>query len=306
MKYKTKEKLISFGLLSPSIIGLGIFVYWFIYRTIRISLIDWNNITNMLRGVENFVGLENFRNIFSSSRFITGLWNNLFFLAFFIIGSLTIGITLSVFLNDKPRGYFIFQNIYLFPMAISFVVTGTVWRWIFAPGTADYPRGINLLLTRIGFENLRWGWFTSTESIGLFNIALIAVIIAATWQFSGYTMAMWLAGLRGIPEQLIEAAKIDGASKWQIFTNILFPMQKAITLSAVILLAHIALKAFDLVYVMTGSGPNNVTDIPAVFMFETTFRSNRYSDGAAAALVLLVLVGVLIIPYLINTFGEES
>ncbi len=306
MKYKTKEKLISVGLLSPTIIGLGIFVYGFIWRTIRISTIDWNNITNMLRGIENFVGLDNFRNIFTSTRFITGLWNNIFFLIFFIIGSLTIGITLSVFLNDKPKGHFIFQNIYLFPMAISFVVTGTVWRWIFAPGTEDFPRGINLLLTNIGLENLRWGWFTSTEGIGLFNVALIAVIVAAIWQFSGYTMAMWLAGLRGIPEQLIEAARIDGASKWQIFSKILFPMQKAITLSAVILLAHIALKAFDLVYVMTGSGPRNVTDIPAVFMFETTFRSNRYSDGAAIALVLLVLVGVLIIPYLVHSFREDS
>ena len=191
-------------------------------------------------------------------------------------------------------------------MAVSFVVTGTIWRWIFSPGTLpDNPYGLNLLFDKLGLTGLQWSWFTSTESILFFNIALIPIIIAAIWQFSGYTMAMWLAGLRGIDEQLIEAARIDGASKWQIFTKILFPIQKPITLSAVIVLAHISLKAFALIYAMTGSGPNNVTDIPAVYMFEATFRANRYSTGSSIAIILLIMVGVLIIPYLVNSFKEE-
>jgi glucose/mannose transport system permease protein len=230
----------------------------------------------------------------------------LYFTIFFIVGCLAIGILLSLILNNKPKGGYIFQNLYLFPMAISFVVTGTVWRWIFSPGRlpAD-PRGINLLLSHLGLEKLQWSWFTSTFSFLHFNVALVAVIIAAVWQYSGYTMAMWLAGLRGIDEQLVEAARIDGASKWQIFTKILFPIQKPITLSAIIVLAHVSLKAFALIYAMTGSGPNNVTDIPAVYMFEATFRSNRYSTGSAIAIVLLMMVGLLIIPYLINSFKED-
>lgn len=307
MKYKTKEKLLSLSILSPSIIAVAIFVYGFIFKTLQISLIDWNSFSKLLAGKMDFVGLKNYIDLFQDPRFQTDLWNTLYFTLLFILGSLIVGIFLSLILNEKPKGSIIFQNIYLFPMAISFVVTGTVWRWIFSPGTLpNNPYGINLLFQKFGLDLFQWRWFTSTTSILYFNIALIPVIIAAIWQFSGYTMAMWLAGLRGIPEQIIEAAKIDGASKWQIFTKILFPMQIPITLSAIIILAHVSLKAFTLIYTMTGSGPNNVTDIPAIYMFEATFRSNRYSTGSSIAIVLLIMVGLLIIPYLINNLKRRD
>lgn len=307
MKQRTKNLLISLGLLSPSIILVGVFVYGFIARTVQISFLDWNTFSKLMKAEKDYVGLKNYIRLFMDSRFQTDLWNTLFFTAFFIMGSLAIGILLSILLNNRPKGSYIFQNIYLFPMAISFVVTGTVWRWIFSPGTLpNNPYGMNLLFEKLGLTSLQWRWFTSTESFFFFNIALIPVVIAAIWQFSGYTMAMWLAGLRGMDEQLIEAAKIDGASPWQVFRYILFPIQKPITLSAVIILAHVSLKAFALIYSMTGSGPNNVTDIPAVYMFEATFRSNRYSFGSSIAIILLILVGLLIIPYLINSFREES
>lgn len=306
MKRKHKETLTSLAILSPSIITLGIFVYGFIGRSIQISLLDWNTFAKFMMKVKDYVGLDNYIRLFQEDRFQKDLWNTLYFTLFFILGCLIIGIILSVILNNKPKGSYIFQNIYLFPMALSFVVTGTVWRWIFAPGRLPAsPSGINRLFEQLGLEFLQWEWFTSTFSVFHFNVALIAVIIAAVWQYSGYTMAMWLAGLRGIDEQLIEAARIDGASKWQIFTKILFPLQKPITLSAVIVLAHVSLKAFALIYSMTGSGPNNVTDIPAVYMFEATFRSNRYSTGSAIAIVLLIMVGMLIIPYLVNSFKED-
>lgn len=306
MKRKHKESLTSLAILSPSIITLAIFVYGFISRSVQISLLDWNTFAKFIQKAKDYVGLENYISLFKEARFQTDLWNTLYFTLFFIIGCLAIGILLSLILNNKPKGSYFFQNLYLFPMAISFVVTGTVWRWIFAPGRLPKsPRGINLLFESLGLESLQWGWFTSTFSFFNFNVAFIAIIIAAVWQYSGYTMAMWLAGLRGIDQQLIEAAKIDGASKWQVFTQILFPIQKPITLSAIIVLAHVSLKAFALIYAMTGSGPNNVTDIPAVYMFEATFRSNRYSTGSAIAIVLLMMVGVLIIPYLINSFKEE-
>ena len=307
MKQKTKNLLISLGLLSPSIVLVGIFVYGFIGQTMQISFLDWNTFSKLLRAEKDYVGIKNYINLFMDPRFQTDLWNTLFFTSFFIIGSLTIGILLSILLNNRPKGGYLFQNIYLFPMAISFVVTGTVWRWIFSPGTLpNNPYGINLLFDKLGLTSLQWGWFTSTESVFFFNIALIPVIIAAIWQFSGYTMAMWLAGLRGMDEQLVEAAKIDGASPWQVFRYILFPIQKPITLSAVIILAHVSLKAFALIYSMTGSGPNNVTDIPATYMVEATSRSNTYSTGASIAIILLMLVGLLIIPYLVNSFREES
>ena len=306
MKRKHKETLTSLGILSPTIITIAVFVYGFIGRSIQISLLDWDTFAKFMQKTKDYVGLENYIQLFQEARFQTDLWNTLYFTLFFILGCLTIGIALSLILNNRPKGGYLFQNLYLFPMAISFVVTGTVWRWIFAPGNLpSSPSGINKLFEQLGLAELQWQWFISTESVLYFNLALIPVIIAAVWQFSGYTMAMWLAGLRGIDEQLIEAAEIDGASRWQIFTQILFPIQKPITLSAVIVLAHVSLKAFALIYSMTGSGPNNVTDIPAVYMFEATFRSNRYSTGSAIAIVLLMMVGLLIIPYLVNSFKEE-
>jgi glucose/mannose transport system permease protein len=306
VKRKTEETLISLAILSPTIITIGVFVYGFIGRSVQISILDWNNFGNFIRKAKEYVGLDNYIGLFKEARFQTDLWNTLYFTLFFIIGCLVIGIILSLILNNKPKGGYLFQNLFLFPMALSFVVTGTVWRWFFSPGRpGTNPHGINLLFQQLGLDNLQWGWFTSTSSIFNFNVALIAVIVAAIWQYSGYTMAMWLAGLRGIDEQLIEAARIDGASKWQIFSKILFPMQIPITLSAVIVLAHVSLKAFALIYSMTGSGPNNVTDIPAVYMFEATFRSNRYSTGSAIAIVLLIMVGLLIIPYLVHSFKEE-
>ncbi len=307
IKQKTRERLLSLALLSPSLIAITIFVYGFIAQTIQISFLDWNSFINLLQNKKVYVGLKNYLELFEDPRFQTDLWNTLYFTLFFIVGSIAIGILLAMILNEKPRGGIIFQNIYLFPLALSFVVTGTVWRWIFSPGTLpDNPYGINLLFQKIGLSSLQWGWFTNTNSFLFFNLALIPVIIAAIWQYSGYTMAMWLAGLKGIPEQLIEAARIDGASKWQIFVKIIFPIQRPITLSAIIVLAHVSLKAFALVYNMTGSGPNNVTDIPAIYMFEATFRANRYSTGSGIAVIMLLMVGLLIIPYLFNVIFKKE
>lgn len=223
-----------------------------------------------------------------------------------MFGCLFIGIILAILLDKGLKGSGVFQNIFLFPMALSFVVTGTVWSWIFAPGTfPGDPQGINLLFKIIGLEGLQWKWYTSTTSIFNFNLALIPVIIAGVWQLSGYTMAMYLAGLRGIPATLTEAAQVDGATGWQTFWKVKFPILRPITLSAMIILGHISLKIFDLVYAMTGSGPNNVTDVPSIYMFETTFRANRYATGSAIAIIMLAMVAVVIIPYLVSAFRKE-
>jgi glucose/mannose transport system permease protein len=129
-------------------------------------------------------------------------------------------------------------------------------------------------------------------------LALIAVVIAAVWQLSGFAMAMYLAGLRAIPEEIREAARVDGANEWQVFRKVILPQLRPITLSVIIILGHISLKIFDLIYAMTGPGAMFVTDMPGVYMFETTFRGNHYAQGAAIAVIMLILVCALIIPYL--------
>jgi len=302
-----KNTLIGALVVGPSIIAIAIFVYGFIAWTVRVSFSNWNSFSALLRGVYKFVGLRNYQRLFNDIRFQTDLWNTLFFTSFFLLGCIALGLLLAVLVDKGLKGSRIFQNIFLFPMALSFVVTGTVWSWIFAPGTLpNDPQGINLLFHNLGLDKLIWGWYTSTTRIGHFNLALIPVIIAAVWQLSGYTMAMYLAGLRGIPNSLVEAAKVDGATEWQVFWKVKLPLLKPITLSAMIVLGHISLKIFDLVFSMTGSGPNFVTDVPAIYMFELTFRSNRYAMGSAIAIIMLVMVAAVIVPYLLNAIRKEA
>jgi glucose/mannose transport system permease protein len=304
----SRERWAGFFLLLPSIILIAIFVYGFIAWTSRVALSAWDGVMPNYQ----WVGLENFRRLFDQSiggvaaqRFSIGLWNTLFFTIFFLLLCVGIGLLLAILLDQKIKGEGVFRTIYLFPMALSFVVTGVLWQWIFAPGTATRPRGVNALLETFGLHALQWKWYTSTDSIGPFHLALIPVIIAASWQMIGYTMAMYLAGLRGVPEELREAARVDGATEAQIYRRIIMPMLQPITLSALIVLGHISLKIFDLVYTMTGKGPGFVTDVPGIFMFETTFQGNHFAQGAAISIVMLLMVAVIIIPYLVVTFRRE-
>ena len=175
-----------------------------------------------------------------------------------------------------------------------------VWRWVLNPGTEQTGAvGLNLLFEKIGLGFLKNGWYTDPQ------IGIKAVVIAATWQMAGYTMALYLAGLRGIPDDLREAARVDGASEWQVFQHIVFPLLRPVTLSAVIILGHISLKIFDLTSSMTGSGPGFATDVPAFYLFDTVFRGNHFSRGAAIAIILLVMVSLLVIPYLIYSARTE-
>lgn len=282
-------------ILIPLLVVLFVFVYGFIAWSLRVSLTNWESVVPDM----TFAGMENYVRLFSSQRFQTDLRNTFYFTLFFIAVCVIGGFFLSYLLFSKLKMEGIFRTIYLFPLSLSFVVTGVLWRWIFNPEV-----GVNALLRMIGFK-ADFGWFTSTYSIGGFNVALISLIVAASWQYMGYTMAMFLAGLRGIDEQLIESAQIDGAGEWRIIRSIILPIIKPITFSAMIVLGHVSLKIFDLAYAMTGKGPAFVTDFPGLFMFETTFRGNNYAQGAAISIVMLILVALVIIPYLRSTFKGE-
>jgi glucose/mannose transport system permease protein len=304
---RSRDRWIAFLLILPSIILIGIFVYGFIGWTTRVSLSKWDGV----KPDYTWVGLENYRMLFtdaggiSAKRFSIDLWNTLFFTIFFLLICVGIGLLLAILLDQKIKGEGIFRTIYLFPMALSFVVTGVVWQWIFAPGTESRARGINALLNTVGLDALKWKWYTDTNTIGPFHVALIPVIIAASWQMIGYTMAMYLAGLRGVPEELREAARVDGATEVGIYRHIILPILQPITLSALIVLGHISLKIFDLIYTMTGKGPAFATDVPGIFMFETTFQGNHYAQGAAISIVMLLMVALVIIPYLIYSLKRE-
>lgn len=307
MSHIRRERWIAFLMILPSIILLAIFVYGFIAWTIVVSLSRWDGIMPDYRwgGLSNFAQLFTRAGGVSATRFAADMWNTLFFTLFFLAVCVGIGLLLAILLDQNVKGENVFRTIYLFPMSLSFVVTGVAWQWIFAPGDENRLRGVNALFSAIGLDALRWGWYTDPGSIGPFHKALIPVIIAAAWQLTGYTMAMYLAGMRAIPEELREAARVDGASEIAIYRRVILPILRPITFSALIVLGHISLKIFDLVYTMTGKGPAFATDVPGIFMWETTFQGNHYAQGAAISVVMLLMVSLVIIPYLIFSLRHE-
>jgi glucose/mannose transport system permease protein len=330
MKGLTRDRAISVALVAPSILLIAVFVYGFIGFTGFSSLTKWNSLTPDF----TFVGLHNYARLFSTvptDRFLCDLRNTITFTVLFLAACIVIGFLLAVLLDRHVKGEGIFRNIFLFPMAISYIVTGVVWRWILSPGNAQSgATGLNQLFDKVGLGFLKCGWFTDPtilyihpeSGFGTFlahiglgglaspyigvSLAMISVVVAATWQMSGYTMAMYLAALRGIPMEMREAARVDGATELQIYRRVIVPMIRPVILSALIVLGHISLKIFDLVVSMTGPGPAFATDVPAFYMWDTTFRGGNFAQGAAIATLLLLVVALLIIPYLVSTNRKEA
>ncbi|AEB12878.1 carbohydrate ABC transporter permease [Marinithermus hydrothermalis] len=280
-------------LILPSAVLLLVFVYGFIAWTAWLSTTNFNDL--FVRELKP-VGLANYLRLFEHPRFQIDLKNTLTFSLIFIPGCLGLGLAGALLLNSGVRFEGVWRTVFLMPMALSFIVTGVVWRWMMNPST-----GLNLLFERLGLGFLANGWYTDPA------IGIKAVALAAVWQLSGYTMALYLAGLRAIPRELYEAAEVDGASGWEAFRRITLPLLTPVTLSAIIILGHISLKIFDLVVAIAGSngGPGFSSDVPAVFMFQTTFQANRFADGSAISIVLLILVSFLVIPYLRWSLRQE-
>ncbi len=291
-----REQLLSVLLVLPSILALFAFVYGFIGWTGYVSFSNWNR----LAPDYTFVGLANYQRLAQNPRFLITLRNLGVFTGIFVGGSILLGFLLAVLLDRKVKAESFFRTVYLYPLALSFIVTGVVWRWLLNPGSPQMgSTGINRLLEVLGLGFLKSGWYTDPR------VGIISVAVAAIWQMSGYVMAMYLAGLRGIPEELREAARVDGASELQIYRYVVLPLLRPITFGALIVLGHISLKIYDLVVSMTGPGPGFSCDVPAYFMWEITFRANRFGQGAGIAIILLLIVSLLIVPYLRLSLRRE-
>lgn len=289
-----KDSFYAFLLVSPSIIALLIFVYGFIAWSARVSLSSWKG----LLPDYTFVGLKNYLELFKDPRFHIDIRNTLIFTVVFVGGSLIIGLLLAILLDQNLKGESFFRSLFLFPMAISFIVTGVVWRWLMNPAAGSRMSGFNLLFSNMGLDFLVNRWHTTPQ----WGIAAIA--LAAIWQMSGYTMALYLAGLRAIPGELREAAQVDGATEWDIYRRIIFPLLSPVTLSALIILGHISLKVFDLIVAVAGK--QLPLDVPAIYMWQTTFDGYFFGRGAAIGILLLLSVAVLIIPYIVYTQRTET
>ena len=376
----SKDRMIAFLMVLPSLLIVGIFVYYFIGRAVQTSLTDWGENPDRPALQENvikeYVGFTNYDNLMSDmiqSNFRVSLVNTFFLTVFFVAGCILVGLFLAILLDRNVVGEGFFRTVFLFPMSLSFVVTGTIWRWMLQPNG-----GINVLPTYIGLPKIEFSWINSQEVwlqfswtdvpqyltwLGLaimafiavryalqqdwrstgfaiaagiiivlilmsgawdyiwrpldfpdieptispkgFNAALVGIIIAAVWQMSGYTMAMFIAGIRGIPEELREAARVDGCSEVGVYRYIILPQLNPIVLSAMIILGHISLKIFDLVFAM--SGPDNGrTVVPGILVYTKGFRQNSFASASAIAIIMLFLVALIIVPYLWTQLRDDA
>ncbi len=277
----------------PSLIAVMLFVYGFIGWTARVSMSAWKGLLPNY----DFVGDDNFVALSKDPRFDIDIKNTAIFTFVFVLGCLIIGFLLAVLLDKGIRGEGFYRTLFLFPMAISFIVTGVVWRWLMNPAQGDRLSGLNLLFDKLGLDFLINSWHATPE----WGIA--AVALPAVWQMSGYTMALYLAGLRAVPETLREAARVDGASEYQVYRMVIIPLLRPITLSAIIILGHISLKVFDLIIALAGK--QVALDVPSTYMWTTTFDGYFFNRGAAIGIVLLMSVAVLVIPYLWYTLRQE-
>jgi len=268
--------------LAPSFTLVLIFVYGFILYTGYLSLTD----SRMLPSY-GWVGLENYYKLFSLRHWETAVKNLVIFGVLYIVISSVLGLFLAIMLDQKIRAEGFIRPIYLYPMALSFIVTGTAWKWFLDPGI-----GIENTLHAWGWESFHFNWIKDR------TFAIYTVVIAAVWQSSGFVMAMFLAGLRGVDSEIIKAAQIDGASGVRIYRKIIIPMMRPVFLSAFVVLAHLAIKAYDLVIALTGGGPGRATEVPATFMYSYTFTRNQMGVGASSAIIMMIMIFSIIIPYL--------
>ena len=268
--------------LAPSFVVSFLFIY---------GLMAWNgylsvSASRLLPNYE-FVGFQQYAVLWESERFRVALTNMAIFGSLFIAGAMGIGLLLAVLLDQKIRAEGVLRTIYLYPMALSFIVTGTAWKWMLNPGL-----GIEHLVQGWGFPDFTFGWLVDPD------LAIYCVVMAGIWQSAGFVMALFLAGLRGIDDAIIKAAQVDGASLPRIYWRIVLPTLRPVFFSTLMVVSHLAIKSFDLVMALTAGGPGFATDMPATFMYTMAFTRGQIGLGAASATLMLATVAAIVVPYL--------
>ncbi|PLK68844.1 ABC transporter permease [Rhizobium sp. TH135] len=276
--------------LAPSFAVTLLFVYGFILFTVFLSFTG-----SKMLPVYNFVGFTNYSRLWAQENWHIAISNIAIFASLYIVICTALGLMLAIFLDQKIRGEGLLRPIYLYPMALSFIVTGTAWKWFLDPGI-----GLERIMRLWGWESFSFTWIKDND------MAVYTIVIAAVWQTSGFVMAMFLAGLRGIDNEILKAAQIDGASSFQLYRRIVIPMLRPAFLSAFVILSHLAIKSYDLVIALTGGGPGRATEMPATFMYSYTFTRNQMGVGSASAVIMLMTIAAIMVPYLYAELKEKN
>ena len=276
--------------ISPSFAVILWFVYGFVLWTFYISLTK----SKMLPRYE-FWGIDQYFRLWSNPRWFIAVENLLIFTVLFVGICILIGILLSILLDQKIRAEGFLRTVYLYPMALSFIVTGTAWKWMLNP-----TMGIEKLFTDWGFTDFTFDWLVNRE------MSIYTIVIAAVWQSSGFVMALFLAGLRSIDDEIVKAAKIDGASLYSIYFTIILPMMRPVFMSSIVILLHISIKSYDLVIALTAGGPGISSDMPAVFMTQMAFHRSEIGLASASAVMMFLTVLAVVVPYLYSELRRQD
>ena len=276
--------------IAPSFAVILWFVYGFVLWTFYISLTK----SKMLPRYE-FWGIDQHFRLWSSPRWFNAVENLLIFTVLFVAICLLIGIILSILLDQKIRAEGFLRTVYLYPMALSFIVTGTAWKWMLNPSM-----GIEKLFTDWGFTNFTFDWLVNRD------MSIYTIVIAAVWQSSGFIMALFLAGLRSVDDEIVKAAKIDGASLYSIYITIILPMMRPVFMSSIVILLHISIKSYDLVIALTAGGPGISSDMPAVFMTQMAFHRSEIGLASASAVMMFLTVLAIVVPYLYSELRRQD
>lgn len=269
-------------LLSPSVLLTLVCVYGYIMFTVYLSF----TASTLLPRYE-WAGLAAYQRLLGLANWQVSVRNLAVFASLYIGVAMVLGLVLAILIDQKIRAEAVLRAIFLYPMALSFIVTGTAWKWLLDPGV-----GLEKSMHLLGWQDFAFGWIKDGE------MAIYCVVMAAVWQTSGFAMVLFLAGLRGVDSEQIHAARLDGARAWQVYGRIILPQLGPSFVSAFVILAHMAIKSYDLVIALTNGGPGRSTWLPSVFMYQYAFTRNEMAVGAASAVLMLLATGAIVLPYL--------
>lgn len=274
-------KVLPVVVLAPSLAATFLYVFVFTAWTLYISLSNSSSLPSY-----GFVGVKNFVSLWNNRRWNIAYTNLFLFSAFYVVFAMMVGLLLAILIDQRVKGESVWRTIFLYPLAVSFVVTGTVWSWLYSPTS-----GIEFLVRGLGFESFRFALTTDR------NYALYAIVITGIWQSSGFAMALFLAGLRSVDRDIVKAAQIDGAGTFRIYRKVVLPAIAPIFLAVMVILLQFAIKTFDLVVALTKGGPGISTTFPAIYVYDLMFERGQIAEGAAAAIMILVALAAVLVPY---------
>jgi glucose/mannose transport system permease protein len=267
--------------LAPSIVASFVYVFVFAGWTLYISLSN-----SSLLPTYDFVGFEHYVSLWQNRRWNIAYTNLFVFSVFYVFGAIAVGLLLAILIDQRIRAESFWRTIFLYPLAVSFIVTGTVWNWLYHP-----TAGIEFLVRGLGWSDFEFALITNR------NYAIYAIVATGVWQSSGFAMALFLAGLRSVDQDIIKAAQIDGASAFRTYRKVILPTIAPIFLAVMVVLLQFAIKTFDLAVALTNSGPGIATTFPAIYVYDLMFQRGQIAEGAAAAMMILLALAVVLVPY---------